>query len=242
MENRHHYRYVIIDSSKENHNNVDAKFKVQIPEGITGTTRVCVKSFSMPNSYHNIYGDLKTAKFVEFFRPTSDGDWVYEVVSFNLAEGYTEADNLFSELQSKFTNASGNEITVSTKDICAVDVGKRFSKITNVSGHLTKHTLQSGILGVWQEYLVPMSTMVASSGYAFQLELFLNEDAKVMGSTNTNPATYSLEEVSFDVELVEVSDAIMADINSELAKGAQIKIRVSVKSKKIGLVVSLHTA
>ena len=50
MENRHHYRYVIFDSSKENHNNVDAKFKVQIPQGITGTTRVCVKSFSMPNS------------------------------------------------------------------------------------------------------------------------------------------------------------------------------------------------
>ncbi len=111
MENRHHYKYVIIDSSKENNNNVDAKFKVQIPQGITGTTRVCVKSFSMPNSYHNIYGDLKTAKFVEFYRPTSDGAWVYEVFSFNLAEGYTETDNLFSELQSKFTNASGNEIT-----------------------------------------------------------------------------------------------------------------------------------
>ena len=59
MENRHHYKYFIIDSSKENHN-VDAKFKVQIPQGITGTTRVCVKSFSMPNSYRNIYGDLKT--------------------------------------------------------------------------------------------------------------------------------------------------------------------------------------
>jgi hypothetical protein len=82
--------YVIIDSSKENHNSVDAKFKVQIPQGITGTTRVCVKSFSMPNSYHNIYGDLKTAKFVEFYRPTSGGDWVYEVFSFNLKEGYTE--------------------------------------------------------------------------------------------------------------------------------------------------------
>jgi hypothetical protein len=94
MENRHHYKYVVIDSSKENHNSVDAKFKVQIPQGITGTTRVCVKSFSMPNSYHNIYGDLKTAKFVEFYRPTSGGDWVYEVFSFNLGEGYTETDNL----------------------------------------------------------------------------------------------------------------------------------------------------
>ena len=65
----------------------------------------------MPNSYHNIYGDLKTAKFVEFCRPTSEADWVYEVFSYNLAEGYTETDNLFSELQSKFTNASGDEIT-----------------------------------------------------------------------------------------------------------------------------------
>ena len=82
---------------KENHNNVDAKFKVQIPQGNTGTTRVCVKSFSMPNSYHNIYGDMKTVKFVEWYRPTSGGDWVYEEFSFNLAEGYTETDNLFSE-------------------------------------------------------------------------------------------------------------------------------------------------
>ena len=105
------HKYVIIDSSKENHTSVDAKFKVQIPQGITGTTRVCVKSFSMPNSYHNIYGDLKTAKFVEFYRPTSGGDWVYEVFSFNLKEGYTETDNLFSEIQNKFTNASGNETT-----------------------------------------------------------------------------------------------------------------------------------
>ena len=31
--------------------------------------------------------------------------------SFNLAEGYTETDNLFLEIQSKFTNASGDEIT-----------------------------------------------------------------------------------------------------------------------------------
>ena len=94
-------KYVIIDSSKENHNSVDAKFKVQIPQGITGTTRVCVKSFSMPNSYHNIYGDLTSAKFVEFYRPTPESDWVYEVFTFNLKEGYTETDNLFLEIQSK---------------------------------------------------------------------------------------------------------------------------------------------
>jgi hypothetical protein len=109
---------------------------------------------------------------------------------------------------------------VSTKDIRAVDVGKNFSKMTNASGQLAKHTLQSDILGDWQEYLVHLLSVVAASRYAFQLKLFLNEDAKVVGSTNTNPATYSLDEVSFDVELVEVSDTIMADINSEIANGA----------------------
>ena len=110
------HKYVIIDSSKENHNAVDAKFKVQIPRGITGTTRVCVKSFSMPNSYHNIYGDLiKTAKFVEFYRPTPESDWVYEVFSFNLKEGYTETDNLFLEIQSKFPTRPKRSSTVLTR-------------------------------------------------------------------------------------------------------------------------------
>jgi len=54
---------------------------------------------------------METAKFLEFYRPASVGDRVCEVFSFNLAEGYTETGNLFSEPQSKFTNASGNEIT-----------------------------------------------------------------------------------------------------------------------------------
>ena len=87
-----------------------------------------------------------------------------------------------------------------------------------------RHHLMSGILGDHQEFLVPISALAAGSGFAFQLELFLNDDAKVVGSTNTSGASYSLEEVSFDMELVEVSDAIQADINSELASGSQIPL------------------
>ena len=49
MTERHHYKYVVLDSSKENGNAVQAKFNVQIPHGITNASRVCVKSFSMPN-------------------------------------------------------------------------------------------------------------------------------------------------------------------------------------------------
>ena len=95
--------------------------------------------------------------------------------------------------------------------------------MTHASVQLTNHTLQPGTLD-WQVYRVHVSSKVASFEYAFQLEMFIDEDAKVAGSTNTNPATYSLEEVSFNVELVEVSDAIVADINPELANGAQIPL------------------
>ena len=68
MTERHHYKYVVLDSSKENGNAVQAKFNVQIPHGITNASRVCVKSFSMPNVIHNVYGDFKTVRFVEFSR------------------------------------------------------------------------------------------------------------------------------------------------------------------------------
>ena len=46
MTERHHYKYVVLDSSKENGNAVQARFNVQIPHGITNASRVCVKSFS----------------------------------------------------------------------------------------------------------------------------------------------------------------------------------------------------
>jgi len=88
------------------------------------------------------------------------------------------------------------------------------------------HELHSGILGHHQEFLIPVSAMAATSGYAFQLELWLNDASKVvpMSKTATVSNTYSLTDVSYDVELVEVSPEIMSDINSELNQGSQIPI------------------
>ena len=87
MTERHHYKYVVLDSSKENGNAVQAKFNVQIPHGITNASRVCVKSFSMPNVIHNVYGDFKTVRFVEFYRPTAGGNWVYDLTVSPLTSG-----------------------------------------------------------------------------------------------------------------------------------------------------------
>ena len=42
----------------------------------------------MPNVIHSVYGDLKTVRFVEFYRPTAGGNWVYEIFRFTLPDGY----------------------------------------------------------------------------------------------------------------------------------------------------------
>ena len=110
MTERHHYKYIVLDSSKENGNAVQAKFNVQVPHGITNASRVCVKSFSMPNVIHNVYGDFKKVRFVEFYRPTASANWVYDVFNLSLPDGYDETSDLVTSLQGKFTNTSGNEI------------------------------------------------------------------------------------------------------------------------------------
>ena len=196
----------------------------------SASNKVTIQIPSFPNSYINT-----KRSFIRFILKTSaNGVLVPQANPFRRLllkssrgqvlediDSYDYLCRLFQNMKSEQT-LKGE--AVSSKDIRAVDVAKNYANMTNTSGQTCRHTLHSGILGDYQEFLVPVSSMVASSGYALQLELFLNEDAKVVSSTDTNPATYSLEEVSYDVELVEVSDSIMADINSELASGSQIPL------------------
>jgi hypothetical protein len=100
--------------------------------------------------------------------------------------------------------------------------------MTNANGQNVRHHLMSGILGDHQEFLIPISALAAGSGFAFQLELFLNDDAKVVGSTNTSAASYSLEEVSYDMELVEVSDAIRRISTASSRPGPRFPFRTSL--------------
>ena len=66
---------------------------------------------AIPNVFHNVYGGLRTVNFVEFYRPTASAQWIYEVFSFELPEGYDETAALITTMQAKFSNASGSEIT-----------------------------------------------------------------------------------------------------------------------------------
>lgn len=196
----------------------------------SGNNKITFQIPSFPNSYINT-----KRSFIRFLLKTSaNGVLVPNAPVFRrmllkssrgqVLEDIDNYDVLCRVMQNMKSEATLKAEAVSSKDIRAVDVAKNFANMTSTSGTNVKHNLVSGILGDFQEYLVPVSSMVASSGYAFQLELFLNEKGKVVGSTDTSDATYTLEDVSFDVELVEVSDAIMADINSELAQGSQIPL------------------
>jgi len=118
------------------------------------------------------------------------------------------------------------ESTVKSKTTTHKDSRVEPDKSSYKDGKNCIHELHSGVLGSQQEYLIPVSAMQASSAAAFTLELWLSDVETVFPfSTNTTVATsYKLEEVSYDMELVEVTPEIMTDINTELSQGAQIPL------------------
>ena len=196
----------------------------------SSNNRITFQIPSFPNSYIS-----PKRSFIRFLLKTSsNGVLVPQANVFRrmllkssrgqVLEDIDNLDVLSRIFQNMKSEATLKGEAFSSKDVRAVDVAKNFGNMTNANGQNMRHHLMSGILGEHQEFLIPVSSMAASSGYAFQLELFLNENAKVVGSTNTADATYTIEDVSYDMELVEVSDAIMADINSELSSGSQIPL------------------
>jgi len=95
------------------------------------------------------------------------------------------------------------------------------------TGKTVVHDLLDGLLGRSQEYLIPVSSLVASAGPgAFQLELWLNDPAKVFCASKGSGTviSYSMSDVAYDLELVELSPELMTDINTEISGGASIPI------------------
>ena len=101
---RHHYKYVVIDSSKHINQSVTADFTVQVPHGLNNCSRVCVKSFTMPNNFHNVYGNIKEVQWVEFWKPSAPSNWKAQVFTATLNDGYFLTADLVSEIQTAMTN------------------------------------------------------------------------------------------------------------------------------------------
>ena len=109
--------------------------------------------------------------------------------------------------------------------------------LLNSDGQNVVHELHSGILGHYQEYLVPVHSLSAQSGYAMQLELYLNDNNKVFYKTTSTSngaappvytqnasGSYTVSDVAFELELVELPTNVLADINRELASGGEIPL------------------
>lgn len=86
-------------------------------------------------------------------------------------------------------------------------------------GQTFLHPLLSGLLGKYQEHYVPVGLFHASGGYAFNLELYLEDPKICMINAHTSGVpSYTLSNVVFQSEIVtlpsEVSDRISKSINN----------------------------
>lgn len=96
------------------------------------------------------------------------------------------------------------------------------------TGKTVVHELMDGVLGKEQQFLIPVSSMLASSGHAFQIELWLSDPKNVFSSSKGDAAnsifSYELSDVAYELELVQLSPELMQDINTEIAGGQSIPI------------------
>lgn len=110
MNSSGHYKYLHIDSRHRNQQQSKSNFTVQIPHGLDNISRVCVKSFSIPNSFGNMGGNLNRLYWVEFFHNGNVGAlWRYKIFYIKLdeliiANKYSDNVNLKNFINSQFVN------------------------------------------------------------------------------------------------------------------------------------------
>ena len=108
------------------------------------------------------------------------------------------------------------------------DMAKRFADEANYAtgdGVPVIHHLNSGFIGSkHQKFYIPISSLMSSSGFALHIELHLADAKDVVYSTNGSSATYSIPEIVYETEMLEMSPDTYRDIYGELMKGKQLAI------------------
>jgi len=198
----------------------------------TGNNKIVLQVPSFPNSFVN-----NSRSFLRFTLTTSHGNGIIlpganvfrrMLIKNSRGQVLEDVDNydtLCRIMANMKTEAEIKAGANSTADFRAQEYDKAYAYQAEYGvGKTVVHEIQSGLFGKTQEFLIPVSSMNASAGYAFQIELYLNDSAKVCMSKNATECTYALTDVVYETELVEVSDAIMSDINSELVSGGEIPL------------------
>ena len=152
----------------------------------TGNNKIVLQIPSFPNSFVNT-----SRSFLRFTLTTSHADGIvisgapiFRRMLVKNARGQVLEDVDNYDVLCRIMSNMETEMDVkaranSTADFRANDYAKGYSYQAEYGvGKTVLHDLQSGIFGKTQEYLIPVSSMSASAGYAFQIELFLNDSAK----------------------------------------------------------------
>ena len=99
--------------------------------------------------------------------------------------------------------------------------GLHFTGVTYV------HELISGILGKGQQHYVPLGLFNASGGFAFEIELYLENNNIAAMSTTTGVATYELSNVNLQMEIVTLPSTVTDRLNSELSSDNKVSVPFS---------------
>lgn len=94
MTEKHSYYYLHIDSKNRNDNENRADFRVNIPMALTNCSRVCLKSFSIENTFSNFVGNLTVLFWVEFYKSSDANLWIYKAFKIDFGENVSYIDNI----------------------------------------------------------------------------------------------------------------------------------------------------
>ena len=147
-------------------------------------------------------------------------------------DGYSAIQRALSNFESvgsKLANAARTgDFRANTMMVGSQEPSLTTKKAIYENGTTIQHELLSGILGKGQEFYVPLHLFNASGGFAFNLELEL-ENPQVCCVKDTDAAVlgYSISDVEFQMNVVKLDKSITDKLDSELYKNSKVSLPLS---------------
>ena len=116
-------------------------------------------------------------------------------------------------------------------DLTPMDLGDLAN--SHFQGRTFSHDLLSGILGKAQEHYIPVGLFNATGGFSFEIELHLEDPIVACSALAddagnvTNSLSYSLRDVSLQMEIVTLPSTVTDRLNSELQSESKVSIPFS---------------
>lgn len=195
--------------------------------------------FSMPAYKSGFYNPQRS--FIHFEGKTGDSDTyfnagipVFNRMIIRTGNGQVIEDiSNVSTLSRLLSNFEADDRKRGTEDIVG-DYRSSNTALTDTNTLATDHNsgrtfstdLLSGLLGKAQQHYIPVGLFNASGGFSFEIELHL-EDPKIACSSTSTSATsisYSLTNVSLQMEVVTLPSTVTDRLNSELQSDNKVSI------------------